>query len=132
MLLQKRHSANDSLHFSLGSTVWRAGALHREEAVPVLARQRCSSQTALSAAQGGPFWDALHPSPCLPALCRQPAVRVRMHSRLPLVTRSEGKGQCAAASSRVSWPVWVVAISFKGLLKGSRKCTNSMWILATR
>lgn len=39
----------------------RCGALHREEAVPVPAKLLCSSQTALSAAQDGPFWDGLHP-----------------------------------------------------------------------
>lgn len=118
--------------FIFPCTVWRAGALHRGGAVPVSARQLCFSQTVLRAARDGPFWVGLHPRPCLPALPQQAAMHVRMHSRLPLIPRSEGKGWCAVANSRISWPPWVVAVSFKGLLKGSGKCTNFMWILAKK
>lgn len=37
---------------------------------------------------------------------------------LPLIAGSEGKDWCAMASLRISWPLWVMAISFRGLLKG--------------
>lgn len=55
MLPQQRCSASDSPHFSLGSVAWRAGALCREMAALVSARQRCSSPTVPRTAQDGPL-----------------------------------------------------------------------------
>lgn len=87
MLLQQRCSANDSPHFSPGSAAWRAGALHREVAVPVSERQRCSSPTGPRTARDGPLqgWPASVPA------CQQVAKHTGMRGVLPLIVRSEGK-----------------------------------------
>lgn len=88
--------------------------------MPVSARPLCSCQTGLSAAQDGPFWDAsTSDPPCQLCPCRV----CEDAQQAPSDHCSEERGRCAAATSRISWPLCVVAISFKGLLKGRGKCT---------
>lgn len=100
----------------------RCRALHREEAVPVSAGLLCSSQTALSAAQDGPFGMASSPAP--PASSAPAGCCVCQDAQ-----QAPSDRWCAAASSRISQPLWVVDISFRAFKRevGNAPISCGFW-----